>query len=127
MDDQPIDTLNVIPFVDIMLVLLTIVLTTASFIATGRIPVALPETAHAETGKQKARMIELTVDGGIHYEGEAVSKETLTERARDLPPDTSFLVRADRAIRFQQFVDVADVLRQLKFNKVAIQTRNAGK
>jgi biopolymer transport protein ExbD len=40
MDEEPFQTLNVIPFVDIMLVLLTIVLTTASFIATGRIPIA---------------------------------------------------------------------------------------
>jgi biopolymer transport protein ExbD len=127
MNDEPIDTLNVIPFVDIMLVLLTIVLTTASFIATGRIPVALPQTSHAETGKQKDKTIELTVGGGIYYEGEQVSKETLTERAKGLPPETSFLIRADRAIQFQQFIDVTDVLKQLKFTKVAIQTRNTAR
>lgn len=127
MDEQPIDTLNVIPFVDIMLVLLTIVLTTASFIATGRIPVALPRTAHAETEKQKDKTIELVVGGAIYFEGEQVSKDTLTERAKGLPPQTSFLIRADRAIQFQQFVDVTDVLKELKFTKVAVQTRNTVK
>lgn len=125
MNDEPIDTLNVIPFVDIMLVLLTIVLTTASFIATGRIPVALPQTAHAETGKQQDKTIELTVGGGIYFEGEQVTKDTLGEKAKGLPPETSFLIRADRAIAFQQFVDVTDVLKQFKFTKVAIQTQNA--
>ncbi|MBN8969229.1 MAG: biopolymer transporter ExbD [Rhizobiales bacterium] len=127
MDDEPIDTLNVIPFVDIMLVLLTIVLTTASFIATGRIPVALPQTAHAETGKQQDKTIELTVGGAIYFDGESLTKDTLTERARGLPPETSFLIRADRAIQFQQFVDVTDVLKELKFTKVAVQTRNTAK
>ena len=127
MDEQPIDTLNVIPFVDIMLVLLTIVLTTASFIATGRVPVALPQTSHAETGRQKAKTIELTVGGGIYYEGEQISKEAFAERAKDLPPETSFLVRADRAIQFQQFIELTDVLKQLKFSRVAIQTKNTAK
>lgn len=45
MDDKPFESLNVIPFVDIMLVLLTMVLTTASFIAVGRIPLSLPHAA----------------------------------------------------------------------------------
>jgi len=127
MNEEPIDTLNVIPFVDIMLVLLTIVLTTASFIATGRIPVALPQSANADTGRQKDKIIELNAGGGIYYEGEAVSKEMLIERARGLPPETVFLIRADRAIQFQQFVDVTDVLKQLKFTRVAVQTRNTAK
>lgn len=127
MNDEPIDTLNVIPFVDIMLVLLTIVLTTASFIATGRIPVALPQTSHAETGKQKDKTIELTIGGAIYFEGEQVTKETLAERAQSLAPETSFLIRADRAIQFQQFVDVTDVLKQFKFTRVAVQTQNTAK
>lgn len=127
MDDELIDTLNVIPFVDIMLVLLTIVLTTASFIAIGRIPIALPQTAHAETNKQKDKTIELAVGGAIYFEGEQVTKDSLTEKAKDLPPETSFLIRADRAIQFQLFVDVTDVLKQLKFTRVTVQTQNAAK
>jgi biopolymer transport protein ExbD len=127
MDEEPIATLNVIPFVDIMLVLLTIVLTTASFIATGRIPVALPQTSHAETGQQKNRTIELAVGGAIYFDGEQVTKDTLAEKAGGLPSDTSFLIRADRAIQFQQFVDVTDVLKELKFTKVAVQTQNTAK
>lgn len=47
MDEKPFDTINVIPFVDIMLVLLTIVLTTSSFIASGRVPIHLPRAAQS--------------------------------------------------------------------------------
>ncbi len=127
MDEQPIDSLDVIPFVDIMLVLLTIVLTTASFIATGRIPVALPQTSHAQSEKKQDKMIELAVGGAIYLDGQQVSKDELADRAKSLPPDTSFLIRADRAIAFQQFIDVADVLKQLNFIKVAVQTQNVSR
>lgn len=123
MNEEPIDTLNVIPFVDIMLVLLTIVLTTTSFIATGRIPVALPQATHSQVEKQQDKTIELAVGGGIYFESEPVSKEQLADRVKALPRETPFLIRADRAIAFQQFIDVADLLKQFQFNKVAVQTQ----
>jgi biopolymer transport protein ExbD len=63
MDEKPFETLNVIPFVDIMLVLLTIVLTTANFIATGRIPVALPLASPAQVEKHQDKTIDLGVNG----------------------------------------------------------------
>ena len=124
MNEEPIDTLNVIPFVDIMLVLLTIVLTTASFIATGRIPVSLPQASRSQIEKQQNKTIELPAAGGIYVDGEAVSKDMLESRLAALPPDTSFLIRADRNLAFQSFIDVADVLRRLKFTKVAVQTQS---
>lgn len=128
MDEEPFQSLNVIPFVDIMLVLLTIVLTTASFIATGRIPVALPQAAsHSQIEKHQDKTIDLAVDGGIYLDGEQVSKEALEDRAKSLPPQTSFLVRADRALQFQQFIDIADILKRLGFTKVAVQTKNVAR
>jgi biopolymer transport protein ExbD len=122
-DERPFDTLNVIPFVDIMLVLLTIVLTTANFIATGRIPITLPQASRMQVDKHQDRTIEINAAGRITFDGEAVTKDELQARARDLPPDTSFLIRADRTVAFQHFIDVADVLKQLKFSKVAVQTQ----
>ncbi len=47
MEEKEFDYINVIPLVDVMLVLLTIVLTTSSFIATGRIPVELPRASRS--------------------------------------------------------------------------------
>jgi biopolymer transport protein ExbD len=127
MDEKPFETLNVIPFVDIMLVLLTIVLTTANFIATGRIPVALPQASRSQVDKHKDEIIDLAVNGDISFEGQRVSKDELEDRLRKQPPDTSFLIRADRDLTFQKFVDVADILKRLNFTKVAIQTQNVSK
>lgn len=122
MDDKPFESMNVIPFVDIMLVLLTIVLTTSSFIATGRIAVHLPQASQSASEERKDRRIELRRDGDILFDEQPVSLEELTERLAGLALDTSFVIRADREIVFQRFVDVADLLKKQNFSKVAIQT-----
>ncbi|HEY0233702.1 MAG TPA: biopolymer transporter ExbD [Afipia sp.] len=124
MDEQQFETLNVVPLVDVMLVLLTIVLTTASFIVTGRIPVTLPQASPSQVEKQQDKKIELTASGDIYYDGGQVSKDELESRAKALPPTTSFLIRADRNTPFQKFIDVADVLKRLNFTKVAVQTQS---
>ena len=127
MDEKPFETINVIPFVDIMLVLLTMVLTTASFIATGRIPVSLPQASRSQIEKHQDKTIELTAAGDIFLDSHVVTKEALEEQVGQLPKDTSFLIRADRNLPFQGFVDVADILKRLNFNRVAIQTLNASR
>ncbi len=45
MEEKSFDYMNVIPLVDVMLVLLTIVLTTSSFVVSGVIPVTLPKAS----------------------------------------------------------------------------------
>jgi biopolymer transport protein ExbD len=123
MDEKPFETMNVIPFVDIMLVLLTMVLTTASFIAVGRIPVSLPQAAPMKAEQQKDTMIEITADGTLHLDGIALLVDELKGRLAAMPKDTSILIRADKAVAFQSFVDVADVLKTLAFTKVGVQTK----
>ncbi len=127
MDEKPFETLNVIPFVDIMLVLLAMVLTTANFITTGRIPMALPQASRSQVEKHQGKTIELTANAGIYLDGAALSKDEFERQLGALPPDTSFLIRADRNLTFQGFIDVADVLKRLKFTKVAIQTQSVSK
>ena len=55
-----VDSINVIPFIDIMLVLLVMVLTTATFIRTGLIPVDLPE-AKGTAAEHKPSEFKLTI------------------------------------------------------------------
>jgi biopolymer transport protein ExbD len=124
MNERPFETINVIPFIDIMLVLLTMVLTTANFIATGRIPVSLPQASPTRVEKHQDKTIELTADGRVYFDGAPVLAEELEGRVRGLPPDTTFLIRADRNLAFQKFIDVADVLKRLNFNRVGVQTRS---
>ncbi|OAI25755.1 MULTISPECIES: ExbD/TolR family protein [Methylosinus] len=127
MDEKPFETLNVIPLVDVMLVLLTMVLTTANFIATGRIPVALPQAAQTQVDRQKDKTIEIAADGSVYFDGHVATKDELRSRLTGLPPETGFLIRADRAVALQSFIDVAELLKRMSFTKVAVQTKNSPK
>jgi biopolymer transport protein ExbD len=127
MDERPFETLNVIPLVDVMLVLLTMVLTTANFIATGRIPVSLPQASRSPVEKHQDKTIEIAANGDIFIDDAPVSQDAFESKLATLPPDTSFLIRADRNLAFQRFIDVADILKRLNFSKVAVQTQTVSK
>jgi biopolymer transport protein ExbD len=128
MNEEPIDTLNMIPFIDIMLVLLTIVLTTSSFIASGRIPVRLPQAAAEAADTSPVETLEIDAQGRLYYGGEATDLERLPGQLSPLDRETtSFLLRADRTVQLQRFVEVAELLKRLRFSRVAVQTESSGR
>lgn len=124
MDEKEFDYLNVIPLVDVMLVLLTIVLTTSTFIATGGIEVQLPK---AEASSQPTDMPPKTVvidrEGGLWLDGSPVSMEGLTLALNAVDRQTPVLVRADKSLALQGFVDVFAAIKQQGFNQLSLQTQ----
>lgn len=124
MRDKPIDALNMVPFIDIMLVLLVIVLTTSTFIARGQIPVRLPRATAAPEAPAPV-VLEIAADGTVYHAGRAVAAGALRAHLAALPADSAVLLRADRSLPLQRFIDVADVLRQLGLQRVAVQTESA--
>ncbi|WP_066332321.1 ExbD/TolR family protein [Azohydromonas lata] len=126
MDERPFEHMNMVPFIDIMLVLLVIVLTTSSFIASGRIPVHLPQASaqRSERDPRETRTIDIDAAGTAHFEGRPLSVEALKEQLAPMDKATPFLLRADRTVQLQRFVDVADALKQLGISRVAVQTQS---
>ncbi len=122
MQEREFDYINVIPFVDIMLVLLTIVLTTSTFIATGVIPVELPGVAKKHEDTLKTRTVEIDKTGRIFADGRQVSLDELTITLKNDSRDVPVLIRADREVVLQGFVDVIDVVKRMEFRKVSLQT-----
>jgi biopolymer transport protein ExbD len=122
MDDTGFTNMNVIPLVDVMLVLLTIVLTTSTFIAVGAIPVELPKTSTADTTPLKTKTIEIDCNGNLYLEAQPISLTALQESLGPLEKSMPILIRADNTIALQIFVDVMDVVKFLGFTKVSLQT-----
>jgi biopolymer transport protein ExbD len=122
MEEKEIDYINVIPFVDIMLVLLTIVLTTSTFIAAGSIPVNLPKASQNREETLKVRTIEIDRQGSIYLNASPVSLQGLRDILSPLNRSTPFLIRADKDIALQSFVDVLDVVKNMGFRQVSLQT-----
>jgi len=122
MEEKEFDYINVIPLVDVMLVLLTIVLTTSTFIAGGIIPVELPRASKSHEETLKTRTIEIDKKGYIYLNSKPLSLEELSDSLRPLDKTIPILIRADRDISLQVFVDVLDAVKKMEFKKVSLQT-----
>jgi biopolymer transport protein ExbD len=122
MDEKEFAVINVIPFIDIMLVLLTIVLTTSAFIVQGAIPLQLPRAAHSQAEMLRTQTIEINRQGRFFLNGEAVTMQELAEKIKSADRDTPVLVRADQTIALQIFVDIMDTVKDMGFKKISLQT-----
>jgi biopolymer transport protein ExbD len=123
------DQINVIPFIDIMLVLLAIVLTTATFIVEGRLEIKLPE-AQSEAPAQLLDPIEIAVDadGGLFVDTQPLGTgpeavASLAPRLEGLDPATPVSLRVDARARFEHFIAVIDLLKVRELERVTVITR----
>jgi biopolymer transport protein ExbD len=120
------DQINVIPFIDIMLVLLAIVLTTATFIAQGQIKINLPEAkSAAPADDQPAVVITLDATGAIFIDDQATALDTLDARLDKLEKDQAIVFRVDKKTAFGQFVAVIDALKSRGLDHLTIRTTSA--
>lgn len=123
MDEKEFDYLNVIPLVDVMLVLLTIVLTTSTFIATGGIKVELPKAAASQdAAAQHPLNIAITKEGKIWVESVETPLAELEAALATVDRTTPITVRADRDIALQLFVDVYAAIKRFGFATLSLQT-----
>jgi len=119
-----IDSINVIPFIDIMLVLLVMVLTTATFVKTGLIPVDLPE-AKGSAAEHKPSELKLTIkkDGTLLLsDNEQVSIEQFEQKVVAGGREMTVVLYSDKEAAFQNFVGVMDVLKRLGHEQLYIVT-----
>lgn len=119
------DEINVIPFIDIMLVLLVMVLTTATFIKTGAIPVELPHADKAQKQEQKKELtIYIKANGETYIEKTKVTKEELQKRLSQTPKEQTVVLHSDKNAKFQDFVTVMDILKSIGHKNLYIVTQN---
>ena len=119
-----IDSINVIPFIDIMLVLLVMVLTTATFVKTGLIPVDLPD-AKGSASEHKPSELKLTIkkDGTLWLgDNEPVTIEAFEQKVVAGGQNMTVVLYSDKEAAFQNFVGVMDVLKRLGHEQLYIVT-----
>ncbi len=119
--DRELDQINVIPLVDVMLVLLVIVLTTATFISTGQIPVNLAKAKEVGDRKDVPIVITVTADGKLFVNDRAVAEEELPAALAAQSHDSAVVVRADKTTLLERFVALVDEVRGLGFQQVSLE------
>lgn len=118
------DQINMVPFIDIVLVMLAIVMTTASFVSKGFIDVDLPEAQNTAglSAEQELKEISIDVSGSVFYQGSHVALAELEKSLHALPEATQFHLRVDKQADFEFFVAVIDILKRLSLDNIAIET-----
>lgn len=119
------DSINVVPFIDIMLVLLAIILTTATFISRGIIPVDLSQSKSAAQDKQpKVLVITIKKNGDIFLDTKKANRadfDTLLSRYQVKIP---IHLNCDKSAKFDNFIFVLDILKQKGYENLGIITKH---
>ncbi|WP_456391629.1 ExbD/TolR family protein [Nitratifractor sp.] len=115
--------INVVPFIDIVLVLLVIVLATATFVIKNELPVDLPKSGSRSKIPPKSVSITIDKEGKYFYEKEPVTLESLKARLAKLDPlKEQITLNTDQKSQFQKFVSVIDILKSKGFRKISVIT-----
>ena len=118
------DSINVIPFIDVLLVLLTIVLMTSTFISKGIIPISLPKAANANSIKvNKEVIITIKDDGSLFCNNDIEGLEAIKEHVLLFSKDTPIHINSDKNAKFEIFVSVLDILKQYEYSNISIVTK----
>ena len=127
---QPMAEINMIPLVDVMLVLLVIFIITAPLL-THAIRLDLP-TAQAPVSAEKPETITLSIDpaGALFWNSEPVAGiAALDERFRQAAarqPQPELHLRADRETRYQRIAEVMSSAQQAGITRLGFVTEPRG-
>ncbi|HWH84476.1 MAG TPA: ExbD/TolR family protein [Burkholderiaceae bacterium] len=130
---RTINEINMVPFIDVMLVLLIIFMVTAPLITTG--VVDLPSTG--ASSKRPDRVVELTIgsDGRVKprvdgQDGPVLALRDVAAKVAELQRGdaaTPVLISADRAVKYESVVQVMDTLQRAGVQRVALAVKNGAK
>ncbi len=124
-EEELISGINVTPLVDVVLVLLVILMVTATTLVSRTIPVDLPR---GSTGENTHVMLAITLDakGKTFLDAKPVSDELLRKRvrgARSGDPELRSTIAADGSVPHRRVVQVVDLLRQEGVTRFALNVQ----
>ncbi len=118
------DKMNVVPFIDIVLVLLVIVLATASFVQNKTIKIDLPAASSKKSEEKKSVVIAIDKEGKYFYNKTPVTFEVLQTKLGTLQPKKDIVsLHTDKLTPFDYFVKVIDVMKARGFENISIVTK----
>lgn len=120
------EPLNIVPFIDIMLVLLAMVLSISTFIAKGEIKINLPASESSETvsSESNPRLVQIDSAGDFFWDGEKVTAEELEKAVKDLPREEKVVLRIDKGAMFERFITVIDLFKKYQHENFRIATEH---
>lgn len=120
------EPLNIVPFIDIMLVLLAMVLSISTFIAKGEIKINLPasDAGQKVTANDNPRLVQVDNAGVLYWDGKIVTEQELDEAVRTLSRHENVVLRIDKDSKFEHFISVIVVFKKYRHENFRIATEH---
>ena len=129
--------INMIPFIDVALVLLIIFMIMTPVLMKSQIKLVVPGSQAVDNADPKDKTIKVQVqaDGAIFLDGKMLNSSDLSDaiKARVRSPSTQgIVIEADKDVPFQKVVDVMGAAKKIGLVKMAVcvteeQARGSGK
>ncbi len=128
---RPLSQINVVPYIDVMLVLLVIFMVTAPMMNPGQIDLPsvgkslAPPVAPLEVMIKKDSTLVLRdhTQGGAETPVSAKELSALIQQKLAKHPEQSVVISADKKIRYEEVINVMDMLQQQNVKKVGLLTK----
>ncbi|MBU0687985.1 MAG: protein TolR [Gammaproteobacteria bacterium] len=129
--NRPLSQINVVPYIDVMLVLLVIFMVTAPMMNPGQIELpsvgksSAPPVAPLEVMIKKDSTLVLRdhTQGGAEKPVSAKELAALIQQKLAKNPEQSVVISADKKIRYEEVINVMDMLQQQNVKKVGLLTK----
>ena len=118
--------LNVTPLLDLAFVLLIIFIITTPLLESN-IPLELPNGSrnnNQAVDPKSIRTVSIDKYGQVYLEDKRIELPVLEQQLaafRRDTPDAAVVVRADKSLRYQQVVDVMDILQRVQISRMRLE------
>jgi len=123
--------INMIPFIDVSLVLLLIFMIMTPLMVRSQLKINLPSTKDSQKDLTRKETIQVQVDrtGTAYLSGMPVAPDLLESRLRQLlsDPNQPVVIEADKDVPFQHVIDVMDAAKRIGALKLAVCVKKQGK
>jgi biopolymer transport protein ExbD len=110
-----IEGINVVPLVDIMLVLLVIFMVTATYIVRGSIGMKLPKASTAEEMSKSPLVVGVDEEGSFTVEGKKASEAEVVEYIESFvqaDPEVEAVVSGDKRVPYGRVMELINLARK---------------
>lgn len=131
-EHRPMSQINVVPYIDVMLVLLVIFMITAPLMNPGQIDLPsvgkslAPPVAPLEIIIKKDTTLALRDHGKGGHESPVSHDELLSRLQRSLAknPEQPVVISADKNVRYEEVINIMDMLQQQHIKKIGLLAKS---
>ncbi len=124
------DNINVVPLIDVMLVLLAVVLVTASFIVHDSLKLDLPDTESTTEyipTDDETKNFSIDAEGMLYIDDQKTTFEQFKKDAPFIPTQTGLIIKVDENAKFGDFVRLVDIFKANKLTNLTFLTEKVDK